>query len=214
MKSVGGLGYIFSVIPFLNVVAPVLVGIAWFQMGRKTGQTLFKATGALIIVTFVTAIATLAVFFSVLSLGGLREIGPGINIFSTLIALTIVLAVVGLMGLLTFILELVSHFRAARIYGSKWFSRAAWMRIITIVLAVVLVIASGIVSVLTAPTQQEQPFQLFQATGPMFSGFMRQLSEVTGLMFLSFIPLIIIGFLGPIFSAIAFFKTSPQPRMS
>ncbi|MEM4334901.1 MAG: hypothetical protein QXH04_03735, partial [Candidatus Caldarchaeum sp.] len=77
LKTVGGLGYIFSIIPVLNLVAPFLIGVAWFQMGGRTRQTLFRATGVFIIITYVAALGFLAVFaatflpliFSVASLG-------------------------------------------------------------------------------------------------------------------------------------------------
>lgn len=58
MRLLGGLGYVFSLIPFLNIAAPILIGIAWFQMGGRTGQRLFRATGVLMIATFVVAVAS------------------------------------------------------------------------------------------------------------------------------------------------------------
>ncbi|MEM4281797.1 MAG: hypothetical protein QXQ70_03595 [Candidatus Caldarchaeum sp.] len=193
MKILGGLGYIFLIIPVLNIIAPILVGIAWIQMGGRTRQTLFKATGILMIVSFILVIGVFAAFFTVLSplissaLSGFTNLSPTVllTLMSAVGALVVVSIAAAVFGLVVFVLELVSHFRAADIYALNWFRRAAWMRIIAIILAMVVV---AVVLAMATPTTL--PAESFTAS----------------IFLLALIPVIIVGVLAPIFSAIAFFS--------
>ncbi|MEM2972804.1 MAG: hypothetical protein QXS50_01470 [Candidatus Caldarchaeum sp.] len=204
LKTLGGLGYIFSIIPGLNLVAPFLIGIAWFQMGGRTRQTLFRATGVFIIITYVAALGFLAVFaatflpliFSVASLGEAAPISDVLSMLSTVAVFGLVGFLVAVFGFVSFILELVSHFRASGVFLSKWFRRAAWMRILSIIIAVVLVVAVGVFSVL-APAGMIGLNGDFAVFGSAF--------------LLIFIPVIVIGLLAPIFSAVAFFTIPEAP---
>jgi hypothetical protein len=89
MKTIGGVGYILSIIPVVSLVSPVLVGIAWYQMGSKTRQGVFKATGVFMIATFLAAVAFLAIFSAIFlpilaaafAAGGMGVVDP-----STLVA--------------------------------------------------------------------------------------------------------------------------------
>ncbi|MCS6770014.1 MAG: hypothetical protein NZ570_06230 [Candidatus Caldarchaeum sp.] len=206
MKTLGGLGYILTIIPFLNFVAPILVGIAWFQMGGRTNQSLFRATGVLYLVTFVAAIAVVAAFASVLipmmftlfSLGERAPLDEVLSILPAAAALGALTLGVGVLGFATFIVELVSHFRASRIFASKWFRRAAWMRILAIVLALVFVAAVTFGALLIP--------ELFFGLGDSASaGFLGSV------LLLLLLPVIVVGLLGPIFSAIAFFTLRELP---
>lgn len=179
MRLLGGLGYVFSLIPFLNIVAPILIGIAWFQMGGRTGQRLFRATGVLMIATFVVAVASALVSVQSLLLIALLLSMSEPQMFDLLpllgrfLAAFIALAAV---GLATFVLELISHFRASGLYASSWFRRAAWMRIATVALLAVLV-------------------------GVLIIG-----GESSTFSTAFLIPFVAVGLLSPVFSAIAFFK--------
>ncbi|MEM3126286.1 MAG: hypothetical protein QW064_07705 [Candidatus Caldarchaeum sp.] len=171
-------------------------------MGGKTRQTLFKATGILMFVSFILAIAVFASFFSVLfpvafSLGsGSFEPSVFLSLLPLLGVFFVVSIAAAVIGLATFILELASHFRASNIYMSRWFRRAGWMRIVTIILAAVVLaaIVAFMPSILAGGSFPD-------LLGPTF--------------LLAFIPLFIVGLLGPIFSAIAFFslpeETPPPP---
>ncbi|MEM2973216.1 MAG: hypothetical protein QXS50_03575 [Candidatus Caldarchaeum sp.] len=202
LKTVGGLGYIFSIIPVLNLVAPFLIGVAWFQMGGRTRQTLFRATGVFIIITYVAALGIIGAFaatflpliFSVASLGEAAPITDVLSVLSTVAVFGLVGFVVAVFGFVSFILELVSHFRASGVFFSKWFRRAAWMRILSIIIAIVLVVVVGILSVIA-------PAGMIGMNGAFFGSA----------FFLILIPVVIMGLLAPIFSAIAFFTIPEAP---
>jgi len=207
MKTVGGLGYVFLLVPFLNIVSPILVGVAWVQMGRRTGQTIFTATGVLMIVLFVFTVVVLSMFswllwafapfMSSLAFGFPLDAG-----FSQLLSFSLLLlllaGLLGVIGLVTFIFELVSHFRAARVYGNRWFRRAAWLRIIAVVLAIVSAVALVIFSspIIPAIIQTQDVTGILQSIGSF--------------MFLGLVPVIILAFLATVFSAVAFFTLESE----
>ena len=206
MKTVGGIGYIISLIPVINLVSPLLVGLAWYQMGSRAQKTLFKATGVFMIATFLATAAFLAIFSAIFlpilttafAAGGMGFVDPSTlvpSILGSLLAFVGFAVVLGVLGLVVFILELVSHFRAASLYGNKWFSRAGWLRVISVILVFVVI---GVVFATSglAMTANAGPELLLSA------------------MFLPMIPLAIMGLLAVIFSAVAFFtlqEEAPPP---
>lgn len=209
MNVVGGIGYILSLIPLVNVVSPVFTGIAWFQAGSRTGQTLFRVTGILMIVSFLLGMGLLAVLFGTVFtviaafpsfLAGAElseEIVSGLisDFAGTLAAVVVAALVLVAVGIAAFFTELMSHFRAARIFNSAWFSRAAWMRILTIVVVVVF-IAGLVVLGLISPSA-------LMADGADFMG---------GTVLLLILPAIITGLLANVFSAVAFFTAETPPK--
>jgi hypothetical protein len=171
-------------------------------MGSKTRQGVFKATGVFMIATFLAAVAFLAIFSAIFlptlaaafAAGGMGGFDPSILVSSmlgSLLAFVGFAVVLGVLGLVVFVLELVSHFRAAGIYGNKWFRRAAWLRIITVILVFVVI---GVIFATSglAITANAGPEILMSA------------------MFLPMIPLVIIGLLSVIFSAVAFFTLQEE----
>ncbi|MEM4305849.1 MAG: hypothetical protein QXD61_07725, partial [Candidatus Caldarchaeum sp.] len=90
------------------------------------------------------------------------------------------------LGLATVVLELGSHFRAARVLNSVWFRRAAVARIIALVL--VLVFVAVVLALAVA-----EPGALMGA------------AVVGGNFLLLLLPVIVLSLLANIFSAIAFF---------
>ncbi|MCS7133816.1 MAG: hypothetical protein RMI43_02035 [Candidatus Caldarchaeum sp.] len=209
MNIVGGIGYILSLIPFLNIFSPILTGVAWFQAGSRTGQTLFRVTGILMIVSFLLGMGLLAVLlgtiFSAIAafpsfLAGAElseEIVPALisNFAGALAGIVVAALALGAVGIAVFFTELVSHFRAAKIFNSAWFSRAAWMRILTIVVVVVF-IAGLVVLGLISPSA-------LMADGADFMG---------GTVLLLILPAIITGLLANVFSAVAFFTAETPPK--
>jgi len=202
MKTFGGIGYVISLIPFVNIASPILVGIAWYQMGSKTGKGLFKATGVFMIITFVVAVGfivsfaaiLLPVFIAALAGGGVPGFDPAVLVSSMLGSLLVSAGfalILGVLGLVAFILELVSHFRAAGLYRNKWFSRAAWLRIIAVILMFV------VIGVTIATTS-------FAVMSPM------QFDTLLSTMFLLVIPLAVVGLLSSVFSAVAFFTLGEE----
>jgi len=148
-KWLGGIGYILMLIPFANIVGFLLVGIAWVMAGSDTRQGIFKATGILMFITMILTAVIIASWLPMigslitgLPLGEYPSVPPPglfqeflrtIGLFLTVVGITAVLAIV------EWVLELVSHFRAATVYNVKWFRRAGWMRIVTIIVAIIVI---------------------------------------------------------------------------
>ena len=202
MRTIGGIGYILSLIPLVNIAAPILVGIAWLQMGGRTGTRVFKATGVLMLIQFAASIAFFITFpililsslflfpSSPLAAGSFSE-DMTTELLKNVLALVILGVVVGAIAIAAFILELISHFRAAGIFNVKWFRYAAWLRIASIIAAIafIAVVALGIGISMARATEAEPA--AFPLEAPLIGGLVAMLTPV---------------FLGIIFSAIAFFK--------
>ena len=60
VKTLGGVGYVLALIPLVNIVSPILIGLAWLRMGSATGQGVFRRAGIFMIASFVVLIALLA----------------------------------------------------------------------------------------------------------------------------------------------------------
>ncbi|MCF8885308.1 MAG: hypothetical protein QW655_04040 [Nitrososphaerota archaeon] len=209
-KWIGGIGYILTLIPYVGFVGEFLVGLAWFMAGRDTKQNIFKVAGifmmllTILMIAFVFYIFT---FLSYLGLGGLIPMAVGRRILSIPSAqitelmeilgpVIVILAVFILVGLVAFILELISHFRAASVYGVKWFRRAGLMRIATIIIFIIIL---AIIFYLAITT----PFYTLFFTRP--EGIF---SIILGYLSLIIVPAIF-SIISVIFSAIAFF-TIPE----
>lgn len=204
-KWLGGIGYILLLIPFANIVGFILVGIAWIMAGSDTRQGIFKATGIVMFITMITSIALVALWFPMMGnlITGmpldeypsippprlLEEFLGNIGLFLMVMGVVAVLAIVEL------ILELVSHFRAAVLYNVKWFRRAGLMRIVTIIVAIII-IALFIISVTS------------MGFSPRFFATPSEILNLMGLYILGLIIPGILGLLSLIFSAVAFFSIS------
>ena len=204
MKIVGGIGYILNLIPFVNFIAPILIGIAWIQMGGKARITLFRATGAFYLTSFILAIAVVAIFSSILlDIVGIipaAVAGQGVDpslaggflsrLFGMAFTGLILMIVLAIIGFITFILELAAHFRAGSAFGVGWFKAAAWLRI---VLIIIVIISVGVLFLSLTSTPLTDPTVIL-------SGFT-----------LVLLAIIIPGILAQIFSAIAFFTIPEVP---
>lgn len=196
-RWLGGIGYILALIPLINFVGLILIAIAWIMMGGETRQGVFKAAGILMIIMMVASAAgyvALLPMFGMLGFGGFGGTFPSApSVFGAFTGLLILLIVVAVLGLITFILELISHFRAANIYGVAWFRRAAWMRIIAIILMIIIIpilfFIAGSIGMTPRP------------------GALLGLGWMFGLMILPGI----VALLAAIFSAIAFFTVPEAP---
>jgi hypothetical protein len=203
MSVLGGVGYILNIIPLANIVAPLLIGIAWYQMGSRTGQNLLRATGILMVLTFVTSVGFLVFFLGSIigvimsapfALGG-EDISSAVaaalfpQIMGYLAVFLAAAVALAALGLATVVLELLSHFRAAKVLNSVWFRRAAVLRIIMLILVLVFV-AVVLVLAVSAPAV---------VTGAALLG---------GNSLLLLLPVIVLALLANIFSAIAFFTAN------
>lgn len=203
MSLLGGIGYVLNIIPLANIVAPLLIGVAWYQVGSRTGQSLFRATGVLMVVTFLASVGFLVFFLgSIIGVIMSTPFAIGGENFSTAVASALLPQIMGYLavflaaavtlaalGLATFVLELGSHFRAAKVLNSVWFRRAAVARIVALVL--VLVFVAVVLALAVA-----EPGALMGA------------AVVGGNFLLLLLPVIVLMLLANIFSAIAFFTAN------
>ncbi len=207
-KWLGGIGYILALIPYANFIGFILVAIAWILMGRDKKQTIFTATGIFMILSGILLAVLLISFLPLMTFAAVPPTTPAqpFNLFAVLGAFLAIIIAVMVLALISFILEIIAHFRAAGVFGVKWFRYAGWMRVAGVVM---IIIAMGIL-VAMIPTMMiplagdmaETPFNFF------------------GMLMSILWPFILVGvifLLADIFSIIAFFsipserETPPPP---
>ncbi|MEM4020916.1 MAG: hypothetical protein QXI18_00860 [Nitrososphaerota archaeon] len=209
-KWLGGIGYILGLVPYVSFISSIIVAIAWILMGKDTREKIFTVLGVLMLVMFASAIALIAwLFFSLMMTaytvvpGALEPWRMGAAISQVLsqlwVLITAALVIVGL-AIAVFILDIIAHFRAGKIFDSRWFKAAGWMRIILIIALVVSI-----------------PLTIFMiiSAGPgMFSTIpaLPDYGAIVSLLLTILWPMIIVlivSLLATIFSVIAFF-TIPE----
>ena len=141
-KWLGGIGYILSFIPYVNAISLILVAVAWIMMGRDTREKVFTALGILLIVLFAASIAIVLILFApiftFLLTGAMAPRAAPFAGLRALLGMMIAVAVVILaIALAVLVLDIIAHFRAARIFDSKWFKLGGWFRIATIIALVI-----------------------------------------------------------------------------
>ena len=207
-KWLGGIGYILMLIPYVNFIALILIGIAWIMMGRDTKQTLFTVTGILMIIAFALSIATVGIMFTAIPglIPGAARPPTGVppteylkRVFAfvgPLVAIGLAMAVIGLASLIA---EIASHFRASKIFQSTWFKVGGWLRIATIIMVVIAI-----------------PIIIFTAMsipGALKGTLPSMMAKNVFMLFTSILwPMLIVvilGLLATIFSIVAFF-TIPE----
>ena len=202
-KWLGGIGYILGFIPYVNAISSILVAIAWIMMGRDTREKVFTVLGILLIVLFAASIAIiLTVFASIFTLIPMGMMGPRAAPFTGLgafLGMIIAVAVVILaIALAVLVLDIIAHFRAARVFDSKWIKFGGWLRIVTIIALVISI-----------------PVIAFSVLSMGLQGILGQLAPGAspfGLLLSILWPLIIVmvlSLLATIFSILAFF-TIPE----
>ena len=131
-KILGGIGYILSLIPFINFIGGILAGIGWLGLGKKTGDGVFKATGVLMIISSILGLGLLIAVFS--TMGAMPTVGSPEEIIGILAGLTVTLIIIGcvaaVIGIVMFILQVVSFFRAGKKFNKGAFKAAGWLSII------------------------------------------------------------------------------------
>ena len=204
-KWIGGIGYALSFIPYVNLAAAILVAIAWIMMGIDTDQKLFTVTGILMIpVSYFSMIFAGGVFATASRI--LTDRGPPPRFLESILALPKVVIILAsaltataLTALAAIIAEIISHFRASRIFQSTWFKVGGWLRV------------AGIIGLIIAVSMAV--WSALQTGGTLAGMMLRTATEaVFGILMGMFWPLIlfaILGILATIFSAIAFF-TIPE----
>jgi len=205
-KWLGGIGYILSFIPYVNAISLILVAVAWIMMGRDTREKVFTALGILLIILFAASIIiVLAIFASIFALIPVGMMAPRAAPFTGLGALLgtmIAVAVVVLaIALAVLFLDVIAHFRAARIFNSRWFKLGGWLRVATIIALVISI-----------------PVIAFSVLSLGLQGILGQLTP--GALSFGLLPSIlwplmivmILSLLATIFSIIAFF-TIPEETL-
>ena len=152
-RWLGGIGYILGLIPYVSFISSILVAVAWIKMGRDTREKVFTALGVLLIALFAAGIImAVAILMPILalSMGAPTPLPiPPAAIGPFLGALILVGFALLIMLIAAFILDIAAHFKAAKIFGNKWFKLGGWLRIGTII-ALVISIPLIVVSALLA----------------------------------------------------------------
>ena len=212
-KWLGGIGYILMLIPvpYVFLIALILIAIAWIMMGRDTKQTLFTVTGILMVIAFALSIAVIGAIFATVGAiftaipGATRpptEVPPSEFLKKILAFAGIYVAIVvaaAVIGLASLIAEIASHFRASKIFQSTWFKVGGWLRIATIIM---IVIAIPIII-----------FTAMSIPGALKGTLPSMMAKNIFMLFTSILwpmlIMLILGLLATIFSIVAFF-TIPE----
>ena len=167
-RWLGGIGYILELVPYIGLISPILVAVAWILMGRDTRERIFAILGILVIVTCSHAIAFAArLIFLLIRPPAPWGMGGAHGIPAQLLGITVVVVILLLMGLAaaSFILDIMAHFRAGRIFNSRWFRAAGWARIILALTAVIAFMAFVTISAAPGPPPVtpllEAPYAVF-----------------------------------------------------
>ncbi len=210
-KWLGGIGYILTFIPYVDLVSPILVAIAWILMGRDTRERVFTILGILMIMLFAaSAVLIFVVLASLLTwmlpLGMITQ-GEGMlppGLISLLWPMLVAILVIVGLGVVVFVFDIVAHFKAAGIFDNKWFKLGGWLRIGTII-AFAVAIPLIIISVLSKGLQGI--LSQFTPSGPPLGVLLSILWPLA--------IVVVVSLLATIFSIIAFFtipEEAPQPE--
>jgi len=159
-KILGGIGYILSLIPFINFIGGILAGIGWLGLGKKTGDGVFKATGVLMIISSILGLGFLIAVFG--TMGAMPTVGSPEEIIGILAGLTVTLIIIGcvaaVIGIVMFILQVVSFFRAGKKFNNGAFRAAGWLSIIFVLLAIigVVILIVAVFSIASGGAPEEQ----------------------------------------------------------
>jgi hypothetical protein len=207
-RWLGGIGYILGLIPYIGLISPILVAVAWILMGRDTRERIFTILGILMIVTCSLAIAVAAwLIFLLIWPPAPWGMGGAHGIPAQLLGIVIVILLLAGLATASFILDIMAHFRAGRIFNSRWFRAAGWARII---LAAALIAAIAFMALTIIPAV---PRPLPAIPPPLEAPY-----AAFALFLALFWPLaiaLLIDLLAIIFSIVAFFtipgEATPAP---
>lgn len=173
-KILGGIGYILSLIPFINFIGGILAGIGWLGLGKKTGDGVFKATGVLMIISSILGLGLLIAVFS--TMGAMPTVGSPEEIIGILAGLTVTLIIIGcvaaVIGIVMFILQVVSFFRAGKKFNNGAFKAAGWLSIIFVLLAIigVVILIVAVFSIAGGAPEEQLGLSLIGSIGMIVLG--------------------------------------------
>ena len=140
-----------SLLTLPAIAAGILVSTAWYFAGRKSGNTVFKITGIVGYVQLISVLLPLAVFRVVPIVGaqGQQSIQ---SLLPAIMTELVVSSIAGILGLVSFVLQIVSFFSAAKVLGSRYFRFAGFGLIASVVVAVFgVIVAVGVMMVNEIP---------------------------------------------------------------
>ncbi|RLE86555.1 MAG: hypothetical protein DRN04_19315 [Thermoprotei archaeon] len=173
-KILGGIGYILSLIPFINFIGGILAGIGWLGLGKKTGDGVFKATGVLMIISSILGLGLLIAVFS--TMGAMPTVGSPEEIMGILAGLTVTLIIIGcvaaVIGIVMFILQVVSFFRAGKKFNNGAFKAAGWLSIVFVLLAIigVVILIVAVFSIAGGAPEEQLGLSLIGSIGMIVLG--------------------------------------------
>ena len=217
VKYLGGIGYILllvgtllsfgsSAAGVLAVVGVILAAVAWILLGKNLGDKVMLANGIMMIVgPIITFVAMFGILMSMI----LTPMFPTTNspmapknpavVIQTLMS---VIAIALIVGIVCWVLQVLSHLRAGNALGISMFKYSAYCQIISFILIVLAFIwmfgnIAAIVPLLQTQAMQPNPELLLKIFGPAFG-----LIAIGGLL----------SIVSNILSAVAFFSIEESPE--
>jgi len=188
VKYLGGIGYLLVIIaPFFAVrpsialvfdalafVGILLVAIAWIMLGRELGDNVMLANGIMMILAPIVSVGLLfGVIFTMLPKTNYQPPTLPPNPMAFLKTLMIVVAIILVIGFVSWLLHVLSLLRAGNKLGKSPFRYAAYCQIASFVIGIIglALMINGVLSV--APLLQTQlihpsPMMLYRIFGTSF----------------------------------------------
>ncbi len=206
IKYLGGIGYILllvgpilsagsNVAGGLSLIGVILAAVAWILLGRNLNDRVMMANGIMMIVGPITiAVAMFGVLMAAVPTTNQpampKDSAPIIQALLSVAAMVVIIAIV------CWILQVLSHFRAGGKLGISPFKYSAYCQIIVFVLVILAIIwlfgnISAIIPQLQAQATKPDPKLFFKIFGPVFG-----LIALGGLL----------GIISNVLSAVAFFS--------
>ncbi len=211
VKYLGGIGYILLLVgPLLSfgasaagglaIVGVILAAVAWILMGKSLGDKVMLANGIMMILgPIITFVAMFGILMSMLPTAN-PPMAPK-NPVVAIRTLMLVIAIALIVGIVCWVLQVLSHLRAGNALGISMFRYSAYCQILSFILIVLAFIwmfgnITAIVPLLQTQAVQPNPELLLKIFGPAFG-----LIALGGLLSIA----------SNILSAIAFFSIEESP---
>ncbi len=185
VKYLGGIGYILllvgpllsigsSAVGGLSLIGVILAAIAWIFMGKSLNDKVMLANGIMMIVgPILTAIAMFGILIPyLLPATNQPPVAPK-NPAIVIQALMSAIAVILIVGIVCWVLQVLAHLRAGNTLGISTFKYSAYCQIFSFVLIILALIwmfgnIAAIVPLLQTQATRPNPEQIFKIFGPTF----------------------------------------------
>jgi len=182
VKYLGGIGYLLLLIgPLLSfgasaggglaLIGVILAAIAWIFMGKSLGDKIMLANGIMMIVgPIVSSVAMFGILMSILPTTNQPHMAPR-NPAVVVQTLMSVIAIAVIIGIVCWVLQVLSHLRAGNALGISMFKYSAYCQILSFVLIVLALIwmfgnIAAIVPLLQTQAMKPNPELFFKIFGP------------------------------------------------